>query len=119
MRKVFIVIATLYSVIVLGILTPALFAQSTGSSKMEPAPPVVPSEATGPIQPEIREGYVLFGDMILPEQAVNGVSAQGLVKIWPWPDGIIPYIFDEDVTDLNRERMVTAMAVWEDVAYVD
>ncbi|MEM6530115.1 MAG: M12 family metallopeptidase, partial [Chloroflexota bacterium] len=62
---------------------------------------------------------VLIGDMILPEQPVDGISAQGLVTIFPWPDGIVPYTFDVDVTSQNRDRTVQAMASWEALANVD
>lgn len=35
-----------------------------------------------------------------------------------WPGGIVPYVFDANVTPENRQRMKDAMAVWESVSRV-
>ncbi len=36
-----------------------------------------------------------------------------------WPDGIVPYDFDSNVSAVNQQRSIDAMAVWEDVTAVD
>ncbi|MEL7236494.1 MAG: M12 family metallopeptidase, partial [Chloroflexota bacterium] len=57
---------------------------------------------------------------IVPEEFTNGVSAQGFVTFFPfWPNGIVPYVFDANVTTLNRDRTLLAMAEWESVANIN
>jgi hypothetical protein len=33
-----------------------------------------------------------------------------------WPDGLVPYEFDDNVTQVNRDRMLAAMSEWTAVA---
>jgi hypothetical protein len=66
---------------------------------------------------EIPEDYFLFEeDILLPldyfsERATYGTS--------PWPSGIVPFQFDGNVTAMNQQLMLNAMAAWEAVAAVD
>jgi hypothetical protein len=62
------------------------------------------------------EGYVIIeGDIAVPEDFPGrGSYASNL-----WPDGIVPYIFDEDVSQAQRNVALAAMAEWEAVAGVD
>src|SRR5438105_121965 len=63
----------------------------------------------------IPPGYKLIeGDILVPiNPRPDGTYATNL-----WPNGVIPFEFDSDVTATNRQNMLNAMAEWENVANV-
>ena len=64
----------------------------------------------------IPEGWtVIEGDILVPvsEQLGGGVYTTSL-----WPGGIVPFVFDANVTQANQAFMLQAMQVWESVANV-
>lgn len=67
--------------------------------------------------PEIPRGYKLVDDMIVEEDF--GTPARGTHQANLWPGGVVPYEFDANVTQLNQDRTLAAMAEWESVALVD
>ncbi len=70
---------------------------------------------------QIRAGYVLIGDMLVPEEALH-VDALGNYHVNPsyttptWIDGIVPYQFAPDLTDQQRNIILEAMSWWQNVA---
>lgn len=73
------------------------------------------SDPYAPYDNGVPEGFRLIeGDIIVPETWIQGVFATN----W-WPDGIVPYEFDINVSAANRTAMLAAMAEWEAVANVD
>jgi len=61
---------------------------------------------------------VIGGDIVVPEAfGEGGVAATYNTNLWP--DGIIPYEFDPNVTPANAAAMLVAMTWWENVAAVD
>ncbi len=83
----------------------------------EPEPTPIPF---GQIEDEdgIPEGYMIIeGDIIVPV----GFSTQGVEAVWAtnfWPS-TVPYEFDANVTAINQQRAIDAMAEWEAVANVN
>ncbi|HYC78308.1 MAG TPA: M12 family metallopeptidase, partial [Planctomycetota bacterium] len=64
---------------------------------------------------EIPDGWTLVDDLILPQWAVNGDANYSAT---PWPNGVVPYAFNANVTALNQTRAIDAMAEWEAVSAV-
>lgn len=73
----------------------------------------------------VPTGFVLVeGDMLLPESFVNALRQQKQSPNAPtatyqtnlWPNGIVPYEFDANVTATNQTDMLNAMAVLTNVA---
>ena len=63
----------------------------------------------------IPEGYkVIEGDIIVPK---DFGSARAVWRPSFWPNGIVFYEFDSDVTTENRNRMLAAMQEWQDVRH--
>ena len=58
--------------------------------------------------------FVLIDDMLFPLESVRtrGFSAQR------WPRGVVPYAFDANVKQAQRQRFEVACRVWSDVAPV-
>lgn len=68
----------------------------------------------------IPKGYTLIeGDMIVPENFLRKTIPSGGWEADFWPNGIVPFIFDVNVTMANQNLMLSAMAEWENVATVD
>ena len=68
-----------------------------------------------PYENGIPEGYkVIEGDILIPKVEEEGTFDSNL-----WTNGIIPYQFDSNVNNTNRNRAVAAMGEWESVANVD
>ncbi len=71
----------------------------------------------------VPPGYMIIeGDIIVPEDfydrgGIGIQSAFGDTNFWP--NGIVPYVFDANVTATNQALMLAAMAEWESVANVD
>lgn len=88
-------------------------------------PPTHPTGTAQGLMPEYRAGtpvdvppgYVLFqGDMLLPQQfAAPDAVWGGQVWVTYWPDGRIPYDFDNNSnpTDYMRDQARLAMQIWE------
>ena len=68
-----------------------------------------------PYENGIPEGYkVIEGDILVPE-----VEEEGTFEATYWTNGIVPYQFDSNVNNTNRNRAIAAMGEWEAVANVD
>jgi hypothetical protein len=71
----------------------------------------------------IPEGYMIIeGDIIVPdnfyEEGDTGIqSAFGDTDFWP--NGNVPFVFDNNVSQANQAQMLAAMRLWENVANVD
>jgi hypothetical protein len=78
---------------------------------------VLCAEKTDPYAPYdngVPEGYKLIeGDIIVPIVSVTGTFATN----W-WPNGIVPYEFNSNVSQENQNRMLEAMSEWMAVANV-
>ena len=62
---------------------------------------------------------IIEGDILVP---VDFYEKNRLAATWEtkfWPDGIVPYEFDANVTAQNRTKMLAAMAEWKKVANVN
>ena len=64
----------------------------------------------------VPEGFQLIeGDILVPvDREGKGIYATNL-----WPNGVIPYVFDANVTAANQATTLNAMASWEAVANID
>ena len=60
-------------------------------------------------------GYTQLDCMYLPDSVLFGDSS---FTATPWPNGVVPYAFDSNVSSLNQDRAREAMAEWEAVANV-
>lgn len=61
---------------------------------------------------------VIEGDILIPAKYKDNVIA----ATWDtkfWPNGIVPYEFDTNVSTANQQKMLAAMAEWERPANVD
>lgn len=68
-------------------------------------------------RPAVPPGFVLrHGDILVRTTDLHGGSINDVDL---WPNGIVPYEFDSNVSDTNEENMEDAMAEWEAVANVD
>lgn len=77
----------------------------------------VTADEPWPTLADIPPGYMIVeGDLVVPvdyfEQRATFVNDRF------WTNGIVPYIFDPDVTELDRARMRVAMNQWEAAANV-
>lgn len=79
---------------------------------------------------DIPEGYTLIdGDILLPTGVVEALRQQRLsspdttpkatYRTNLWPNGVVPFEFDANVTAANQTNMLNAMTVLENVANVD
>jgi hypothetical protein len=71
----------------------------------------------------LRSGYMLVeGDMLVPvdfyERGRSNRPDSGYLSNL-WPDGVVPYEFDANVTAAWRTAMLTAMTDWETAATVN
>jgi len=71
----------------------------------------------------VPEGYMIIeGDIIVPEDFFDG-GGIGIQSVFGdtqfWTNGIVPFVFDANVTPANQTLMIAAMADWENVANVD
>ncbi len=74
---------------------------------------------TGEMTPPLKipEGYMLFeGDILLPEDYFENNEAAFNVNLWP--DGIVPFEFNANVSANNQDRMLDAMAEIEGDAHI-
>lgn len=78
---------------------------------------ISPQLAIAQTEPDIPAGYKLVDDMIVEEDF--GTPARGTHQANLWPGGVVPYQFDANVSQLNEDRTVAAMAEWEAVALVE
>jgi hypothetical protein len=68
-----------------------------------------------PSMRELPEGHVLIDDIIVPERFLED---RATYQTNLWLNHVVPYVFDANVTPINRNRMVLAMAEIEAVANV-
>lgn len=67
---------------------------------------------------EVPEGYMLVeGDIIAPDDLYTDLRGTYAANLWP--NGVVPYQFDANVSQTNRNRTLDAMAEWEAVAQID
>ncbi|MBL8896480.1 MAG: hypothetical protein JNM84_02580 [Planctomycetes bacterium] len=80
-----------------------------------------------PFAPGERPGTKLVGDIMTldPEcpkaqeyARQNGISLSSAFVGSTWPGGMVPYVYDANVTQSNRNAMRLAMDEWEEVADV-
>jgi hypothetical protein len=64
-------------------------------------------------EPEIPPGWVQVDDLILPSDVVFGDSTYSAT---PWTGGVVPYIFDANVSAADQLVGIDAMAEWAAVA---
>lgn len=81
------------------------FALGAVAAAQEPEPP----------PPEIPPGWVLVDDVILPADAVYGDSTYSAT---PWTGGVVPYVFDANVSAADQLVGIDAMAEWAAAANV-
>lgn len=60
---------------------------------------------------------VVDGDIVVPDSFDGQTAATYATNTWP--NGVIPYEFDANVSMANANAMLVAMKWWEDVAAVD
>lgn len=65
-------------------------------------------------RPAIPVGYHLEGDIIRPDYKVELAPSDNF-----WSDGIVPYVFSNNVVDANKVIVIDAMELWENIANVD
>lgn len=71
----------------------------------------------GPAKPGVPPGFMIIeGDIIVPKDFFSK-DLPWAVNLWP--GGIVPFEFDGNVSASNRTAMRNAMAVLENVAYID
>jgi hypothetical protein len=64
----------------------------------------------------VPEGWVVIhGDIIMPPLPVGAAT----YDIDLWTNNVVPYAFDANVDETNRQRALDAMAEWEAVANVE
>jgi len=71
---------------------------------------------------DIPDGWKLIeGDILVPTSMLQAVFPDegAFGETIFWPDGIVPYEFDDNVSEVDKERMIEAMAVWEDAANIN
>jgi hypothetical protein len=72
------------------------------------------SDPYAPYDDGVPEGYTIIeGDIMVPIMQTAGAFDDDF-----WPDGVVPYEFDSNVTAANQTLMLNAMAEWEAVANV-
>ncbi len=78
-----------------------------------------PLSPTSGAEPEIPEGFMIIdGDEIVPLDFFNPNVDSSTFDTDLWTGGIVPFEFDDNVSGLNRNRTLDAMAEWEAVANV-
>ncbi len=87
---------------------------SAGVSGQEPSPTPQPPKSGVPDGYTVIEGDILVRIDLLIGQVPSAVYATNF-----WTSGIVPYEFDANVTQANRNAMLVALADWEAVANVD
>jgi astacin (peptidase family M12A) len=76
---------------------------------------VTPASAQTDQIPDVPEGYVVIdGDEVFPVSLLNSAY-----QLNTWPDGLVPFEFDANVTAANQTNMLNAMAVLQGVANVN
>lgn len=92
-----------------------------------PASPPQPDRILSGVIPGLPDGLMLVeGDILIKTSDferrynISGSNApNGTYEVNTWPNGVVPYEFDANVTAANRALMRDAMAWWENIANVD
>lgn len=92
---------------------------TTGADVAKAAPPVCCGEVTP--EASVPPGYrVVEGDILIRIDPAGDLSPAATFKTTDfWPGGNVPYVFDTNVSQANRDRAIAAMAEWEAVANVN
>jgi len=87
-----------------------------------PPTPTPTGPQLGPgAHPDIPPGYTLIeGDILVRTSFVkeHQLNPQATWTANLWPNGVVPYEFDANVTQANRTAMLQAMTDWQNVAAV-
>lgn len=96
-----------------GMAEPAVFDGSTQGSQ---APVVDARQLLEVDEDGVPAGYILVhGDILVREETWGKTTFTTDL----WPNGVVPFLFDSNVSSANRDSMTAAMAEWERVATVD
>lgn len=94
---------------------PSLQAPGPGREKTSDTDPLGPEDG-GPALPE---GFMLVGDMVVPVDATANAASGFYVTSRPWPNGILPIVFEAGVTASQRQTLFTLCnGVWGSVSNV-
>ena len=120
--------------LLVGVITAMLIGTSSHAQAAGPVPPMPPiiqsDQILSGIVPDLPPGYMIIeGDIQVPiaefqrryRQWQDGVTAQapgGTYETEFWPNGVVLYEFDPNVTAANQTRMQTAMQQWQNVSNV-
>lgn len=92
--------AILFNVFILSLITlstnPPLSAEAQYQIE-------IPAQPVG-----IPEGYEVVGDLLIPVSTDRFTFQRR-----PWTNNVVPYVFNSDVKQINRERTLVAMREWE------
>ena len=67
----------------------------------------------------IPDGFMIVeGDIIVPKDYTHTLSLTNYRSIQSWPEGVVPYEFDDGVSAANQTKMLNAMAELERVSSV-
>ena len=104
------------------LLVSAVSAQQISQAQPRPAgtEPTPTPRPTPDGSGGIPDGHMIIeGDIIVPVDFYERVSIQAVWATNLWPNGIVPWEFDANVTTANQNAMIAAMQDWEAVANVD
>lgn len=66
----------------------------------------------------IPRGFkIIEGDIIVPEDFDSQTASAYTNNLWP--GGVVPFTFDDNVSQANKDRMYAAMALWQNVAKIN
>jgi hypothetical protein len=106
-------------ILLCGFLLPILFFPvlgnyASGQAQEQPLTyPIYPPGALNDLPP----GYTLIeGDIQMRIGAIEEAHITGVFATNFWTNGVIPFEFDANVTQVNQTAMVAAMADWENAA---
>lgn len=97
------------------IFTALLGAQDTSAQAGPEYQKSQPSDSVKGVPPEYM---IIEGDILVRKELfLSKPSATWEPQLWP--NGIVPFEFDANVTQQNQNLMLAAMAEWENVAHID
>ena len=69
---------------------------------------------------ETKEEYIVIeGDILIPKHIYDEKGIEAIYSTNFWPNGIVPFEWDQNVSTQNRTNAINAMQEWENVANVD
>lgn len=82
----------------------------------------VPSTQDVHVSEPLSEGYrIIEGDIQIREEEYEAIrfAAKATYEVNLWPNGVVPYRFDANMSTADRTAALNAMQDWEDVSAVD